>query len=359
MSDDEFEADPKLNKFDSDGEEYPPTKKATIDDSDDYKLDNDDYKPQKTKSVSAPHKAQQDEESNRKETVHLIPGIAGPKFEVIVTNPAKQGDGMSAFITYTIITKTNFPQYSQSDMSEFSVVRRYKDFLWLYEELQANFKGIIIPPIPEKNALGRFQTEFVEQRRGELEKFLNRVAKHATLQASASLQTFLEAPDEVFVAARVKPTDWGKIVKDVGRSISNFATDTAIEQSQENIWFEKKKGYIYGMETQYGNFAKTCSNLSQKRLELATSYIDVMTSAQLLSEVGLDVNLASALTKVGKTAERINAVMQEQASQETILANTSKDYQRMAASAKDVMSNRTQAQGNYSHAVKAMELKKR
>jgi len=112
------------------------------------------------------------------------------------------------------------------------------------------------------------------------------------------------------------------------------------------------------MDTQYGNFSKNCGNLSQKRLELATAYIDVMTSAQLLSEVGLDANLAVAITKIGKTSERVNAVIQEQATHETALSDTSRDYQRMAACAKDVMNNRTQAQLNYFHASKALDVKK-
>jgi len=112
------------------------------------------------------------------------------------------------------------------------------------------------------------------------------------------------------------------------------------------------------METQYGNFARNSSNLSQKRLELATAYIELMTSAQLLSEVGLDADLAAALTKVGKTSERVNATIQEQAGYENILSDICRDYQRMAASAKDVINNRTQAQTNYLHAVKALEVKK-
>lgn len=46
--------------------------------------------------------------------------------------------------------------------SQFSVLRRYSDFVWLYDTLCANNPGVIVPPIPEKNSLGRFQDAFVE-----------------------------------------------------------------------------------------------------------------------------------------------------------------------------------------------------
>jgi hypothetical protein len=33
------------------------------------------------------------------------------------------------------------------------VERRYSDFLWLHSRLEAQYKGYIIPPLPEKNSL--------------------------------------------------------------------------------------------------------------------------------------------------------------------------------------------------------------
>lgn len=36
-----------------------------------------------------------------------------------------------------------------------TVERRYNDFVWLYNRLVATNPGIIVPPIPEKNAFGK------------------------------------------------------------------------------------------------------------------------------------------------------------------------------------------------------------
>jgi sorting nexin-1/2 len=77
--------------------------------------------------------------------------------------------------------------------SEFTVSRRYRDFLWLYTQLHNNNPGIIVPPPPEKQAVGRFDTDFVESRRAALERMLNKIAAHAVLQHDGDLKIFLES----------------------------------------------------------------------------------------------------------------------------------------------------------------------
>lgn len=76
---------------------------------------------------------------------------------------------------------------------EFEVKRRYRDFLWLYNTLHGNNPGVVVPPPPEKQAVGRFESNFVEARRAALEKMLNKTAAHPTLQHDADLKLFLES----------------------------------------------------------------------------------------------------------------------------------------------------------------------
>lgn len=73
------------------------------------------------------------------------------------------------------------------------MTRRYKDFLWLYNTLHANNPGVVVPPPPEKQAVGRFDSNFVESRRMALEKMLNKTAAHPTLQHDGDLKIFLES----------------------------------------------------------------------------------------------------------------------------------------------------------------------
>jgi sorting nexin-1/2 len=83
-----------------------------------------------------------------------------------------------------------------------SVLRRYSDFLWLYERLHVERSGAIVPPLPEKQAVSRFSPEFVEDRRRCLEKFLRRVILHPELWDSTCLLTFLRADDVAFQRAK-------------------------------------------------------------------------------------------------------------------------------------------------------------
>lgn len=50
-----------------------------------------------------------------------------------------------------------------------------------------------MPPPPEKQAVGRFESNFVESRRMALEKMLNKIAAHPTLQHDGDLKIFLES----------------------------------------------------------------------------------------------------------------------------------------------------------------------
>ncbi len=76
---------------------------------------------------------------------------------------------------------------------EFSVTRRYRDFLWLYNSLHGNNPGVVVPPPPEKQAVGRFDSNFVESRRSALERMLNKTAAHPILQHDGNLKLFLES----------------------------------------------------------------------------------------------------------------------------------------------------------------------
>lgn len=75
----------------------------------------------------------------------------------------------------------------------FSVLRRYSDFLWLYETLSLNNPGVVVPPVPEKSPFGRFEDTFVQQRRLGLEKCINKMSNHPVLAKDADLKMFLES----------------------------------------------------------------------------------------------------------------------------------------------------------------------
>jgi sorting nexin-1/2 len=159
-------------------------------DSVDLNDDDDDERPQ-SQGPRVPPPVQPHAAPQR----HVQPSVsveqaAKPIFSIYVGDPHKVGDLTSSHTEYSVTTKTTSKGYRNP---EFTVSRRYRDFLWLYNQLHNNSPGIIIPPPPEKQSLGRFEADFVESRRAALERMLNKIAAHPILQHDGDLKLFLES----------------------------------------------------------------------------------------------------------------------------------------------------------------------
>lgn len=79
--------------------------------------------------------------------------LAQPMFQITISDPTKVGDPVRGYIVYTVTTRTTSPHYKRG---EFSVLRRFSDFLWLGEVVAGNNMGVIVPPMPDKHAFGMY-----------------------------------------------------------------------------------------------------------------------------------------------------------------------------------------------------------
>ena len=117
--------------------------------------------------------------------------LGRPDIEIDVVDPVRQGEGVTAFWVYRVVTRTSLPQFGQPELAVF---RRFRDFKWLHDRLAQRYRGVVLPPLPEKNAVqSKFQSDdrFIEARRRALMVFLNRVAAHPLLLQSDELKAFL------------------------------------------------------------------------------------------------------------------------------------------------------------------------
>lgn len=83
-------------------------------------------------------------------------------YSVVVASPSKETKfkGMKSFIAYKLTPSFN----------NVSVSRRYKHFDWLHERLVDKFGLVIpIPPLPDKQISGRYEEQFIEHRRVQLQ----------------------------------------------------------------------------------------------------------------------------------------------------------------------------------------------
>ncbi|KYQ90748.1 hypothetical protein DLAC_09385 [Tieghemostelium lacteum] len=123
---------------------------------------------------------------------------------ITITDPVR----IDEYISYKVTTSTTFPEYKER---EFIVRRRYKEFVTLREHLKQKLaekpKAIKfgeLYPLPGNNlsslfGQGRFEADFIEERRKGLEQFLNSVANHNYFRFVPFLHRFLQEKDATFL----------------------------------------------------------------------------------------------------------------------------------------------------------------
>ena len=85
------------------------------------------------------------------------------------------------------------------------VSRRYSDFIWLKDTLQAIFPMEILPLLPKKKISNkRFEKDFIEKRAKGLQKFLDEVLQNENLKSCESLTVFLSCSDRNFFEQEMK-----------------------------------------------------------------------------------------------------------------------------------------------------------
>ena len=132
-----------------------------------------------------------------------------PPFRVLVHSPSKRTSTLSgAYIVYSVSSLFHVPTSEPSDAESadsvnsspnpkrITVHRRFSHFSVLHTALTRRLPGIAIPPLPEKHYSGRFSDDFVEARRGDLERYLARIVRHPIARYAEILTFFLSCESE-------------------------------------------------------------------------------------------------------------------------------------------------------------------
>ncbi|PVH88983.1 Vps5-domain-containing protein [Cadophora sp. DSE1049] len=284
-----------------------------------------------------------------------IEQAAKPTFDITVGDPHKVGDLTSSHIVYLVRTKTSSKAYRQP---EFAVTRRYRDFLWLYTSLHANNPGVVVPPPPEKQAVGRFDTNFVESRRAALERMLNKTAAHPTLQHDADLKLFLESEAfnvDVKHKERKEPLGESKgMFSGLGLSVGGGGK--FVEQDD---WFHERRVYLDALENQLKALLKAMDTVVAQRKGLAEAAGDFSASLHALSTVELSASLSGPLEGLSDLQIRIKELYDRQAQQDVLtLGITIDEYIRLIGSIKQAFGSRQKAYHSWHAAEQEMQKRK-
>ncbi|KAI9845209.1 MAG: Vacuolar protein sorting-associated protein 5 [Thelocarpon superellum] len=266
---------------------------------------------------------------------------AKPTFDITVGDPHKVGDLTSSHIVYQVRTKTSSKAYKQP---EFAVSRRYRDFLWLYNQLHNNNPGVVVPPPPEKQAVGRFDTNFVESRRAALERMLNKSATHPILQHDGDLKLFLES--EAFnVDVKHKERKEPGLGESKGMFSSfGLSVGTAGKFIEHDDWFHDRRIYLDALENQLRALLRAIDTVVKQRKELADAAGDFSASLHSLSTVELSASLSGPLDALSALQLRIRELYDRQAQQDVLtLGITVDEYIRLIGSIKQSFQQRQKA----------------
>lgn len=281
---------------------------------------------------------------------------AKPTFDITVGDPHKVGDITSSHIVYQVRTKTTSKAYRQPD---FAVSRRYRDFLWLYNSLHNNNPGIVVPPPPEKQAVGRFDTNFVESRRQALERMLNKTASHPVLQHDADLKIFLES-DSFSLDVKNKENREPDLGQNKGMlsSLGINVGGSGGKFVEHDDWFHDRRIYLDALENQLKALLKAIDTVVSQRKSLAEAAGDFAASLSSLAAVELSPILSGPLAGLADVQVRIRELYERQAQQDVLtLGITIDEYIRLISSIKQAFHQRQKAYHSW-HSAES-ELQKR
>jgi sorting nexin-1/2 len=277
-----------------------------------------------------------------------------------------------------------------------AVLRRYSDFLWLYERLHKERAGGIIPPLPEKQAVSRFSSTFIEERRVNLERYLRRIAVHPELYDAPSLDTFLRADDVTFHTAKNSKGSSSdaaaSMMMSMSMSINNaniggggypspnpammaptppkkdgikkwFAeTKTSIAgdlvRSPDDDLFVEIERYIDGLEKQMKNVQQQASGLVKKGKEIANGLFEFGLAFNVLGQSEAD-DLGNALSKMGTAADELSAVSMSHSEKEMMqFEEPLKDYLKTIHAVKLALQKRQNKRLTYTTSLSEVNTKR-
>ncbi|KPV78020.1 uncharacterized protein RHOBADRAFT_65843 [Rhodotorula graminis WP1] len=139
-----------------------------------------------------------DPNSNANDAALAGPSTGQAVHDVQVRDGKVELEGTSdTFVSYLVCAKTDLPSYGSKTPS---ARRRYHDFVFLRDALVKDFPACVVPPLPEKHRMeyvigDRFSPDFIERRRVDLERFLQRIGRHPKLSRTSIYQAFLESSE--------------------------------------------------------------------------------------------------------------------------------------------------------------------
>ncbi|KAH7928625.1 hypothetical protein BV22DRAFT_1058614 [Leucogyrophana mollusca] len=218
-----------------------------------------------------------------------------PQFQVLVHSPSKRTSSLSG--AYTIYSVTSlFHSAIEEDGVEpplsparITVQRRFSHFVALHTALLKRLPGIALPPLPEKQYAGRFSADFVEARRGDLERYIGRVVRHPIARYAEVVTSFLGCENDA-EWTRLIPQHLSMLVAGpsffahVLHPAFNIDVDEATESVDRFDNYTRGVGKsVQGLRSVFGRVREARLEMSKAERLLSYSLLSMITSQRLSS----------------------------------------------------------------------------
>ncbi|CAG0917468.1 unnamed protein product [Notodromas monacha] len=329
----------------------------------------------------------EDEDEDEEDPQMIIPepAPAPPKtpeaqddqfLEISVSEPQKVGEGMVSYVVYKVTTRTNLPYFKRRNST---VTRRFSDFLGLHDKLVEKYlhSGRIVPPAPEKNALGTTKVkmsndmspqsstpptggsvEFIERRRASLERFINRTAEHLTFRADPDFREFLETDGELPKATStsvLSGAGFQRLLNRFGETVNKMT----FKMDESDPWFEEKSQQVENLDNQLRRLHTSLEALAQYRRDLAASTTNFARSAATLANCEEHTGLSRVLSSLAEVEEKVEQVHIAQSNSDFFyMCELVKDYIGIIGAVKAVLHERIKAYQLWQHAQQMLNKKR-
>lgn len=304
------------------------------------------------------NRADESSKNSAEDKVEIIKEEEAESFEITVGDPIKVGELTNAHVMYTITTKTSseFLTYPET-----TVTRRYSDFLWLYNRLLNNHPGYIIPPPPEKQAYGRFDDKFIENRRLVLEKMLRKITSRSVFQKDKDLQVFLQSEsftadskksdieeqnrlDDIKTMSQLLSININLGISETTNGGGFFGSLIGLSTSkyvEEDPFILGKQEYIKNLDQQLRQLSQSLDMILEKREELSNSVSDVTLVIQQLADLEINSEISEILVNFEELQVKIKELLDNRnMSQILTFGSTIDEYIRKIGSVRNCFENR-------------------
>ena len=202
---------------------------------------------------------------------------------VTLSSPKKIEGKMfqKAFISYNVTTEP----------FNYTLNKRYSDFLWLKKVLSLIYVNCVLPPLCKKNFTDRFTDYLIEKRMRSIEKFMNGLLDHPLMKNSEIVKDFLSLTDVKEYNKKVDKYNKIKKAPTLVRQIKTLSGEVDIGiDTEKEVYFENIKNYAKGHYQLLQKITKGYKSLMNIMQQLSNKMKDISKLWKQVLEISIKNN---------------------------------------------------------------------